>query len=233
MSTAKEQEIDMTQQAKDESIELNNTVEDNEVENKTDENNNIENREKSDKAMLEKGRKKDKGSFLKELLIYVCIFLVLWKVVPAYIIERTVVDGTSMQNTLQDEEQLMVEKLSYRFSDPKRFDIVVLMPYGEDVDEYFIKRVIGLPGETIQIKDGKIYINGEVLEENYGKESIIDGGIAKEPLTLGEDEYFVMGDNRNGSDDSRADYIGPIARKLIKGKAILRVWPIDHFGSID
>lgn len=176
---------------------------------------------------------KDGSSFLKELLIYVCIFIVLWRVISTYVIEGRIVDGTSMQDTLQDEERLMVERLSYRFSDPKRFDIVILMPYGEDVDEYFIKRVIGLPGETIQIKDGEIYIDGEVLEENYGKEPIIDGGIANEPLTLGDDEYFVMGDNRNDSDDSRADYIGPITRNLIKGKAILRVWPLDRFGSID
>lgn len=177
-------------------------------------------------------KKKSKGGFLKEVIIYACIFLVLWKVVPTYIIEKTVVEGMSMQDTLQNNEQLLVEKISYQFSDPKRFDIVTLMPYGEEVDAYFIKRVIGLPGETIQIKDGKIYINGEVLEENYGKEPIIDGGIAKEPLTLGADEYFVMEDNRNGSDDSRVDYIGPITRNLIKGKAILRIWPIDQFGSI-
>ena len=220
MSTAKDQEFDETKHTKDDNIEQ--TIE-------------IENSKETHKTISEEKeeKKKEKGSFLKELLIYVCIFIVLWRVIPAYVIERTIVDGTSMQNTLQDEEQLMVERLSYRFSDPKRFDIVILMPYGEDVDEYFIKRVIGLPGETIQIKDGEIYIDGEILEENYGKEPIIDGGIANEPLTLGDDEYFVMGDNRNDSDDSRADYIGPITRNLIKGKAILRVWPLDRFGRID
>lgn len=218
MSTAKDQEFDETKQTKDDNIERTNE---------------IENSEESHKTISEEEKKKGKSSFLKELLIYVCIFIVLWRVIPAYVIERTIVDGSSMQDTLQDEEQLMVERLSYRFSDPKRFDIVILMPYGDDVDEYFIKRVIGLPGETIQIKDGEIYINGEVLEENYGKESIIDGGIAEEPLTLGDDEYFVMGDNRNGSDDSRADYIGPITRNLIKGKAIFRIWPLDRFGRID
>lgn len=217
MSTTKEQEFDETKHTKDDNIEQTKE---------------IENSEENNSALQEE-KKKEKGSFLKELLIYVCIFIVLWRVIPAYVIERTIVDGTSMQNTLHDEEQLMVERLSYQFSDPKRFDIVILMPYGDDVDEYFIKRVIGLPGETIQIKDGEIYIDGEVLEENYGKEPIIEGGIAEEPLTLGDDEYFVMGDNRNDSDDSRADYIGPISRNLIKGKAILRIWPLDRFGRID
>lgn len=220
MSTAKEQEIDETKQTTDDNIEQTNE---------------IENSDESHKTISEEKeeKKKEKGSFLKEFLIYLCIFIVLWRVIPAYVIERTIVDGTSMQNTLQDEEQLMVERLSYQFSDPKRFDIVILMPYGDDVDEYFIKRVIGLPGETIQIKDGEIYIDGEVLKENYGKEPIIEGGIAEEPLTLGDDEYFVMGDNRNDSDDSRVDYIGPITRNLIKGKAILRIWPLDRFGRID
>lgn len=215
MSTAKEQEFDETKQTKDDNIEPTNKS------------------EESHKTISEEEKKKGKSSFLKELLIYVCIFIVLWKVIPTYVIEGRIVDGTSMQNTLQDEEKLIIERLSYQFSDPKRFDIVILMPYGEDVDEYFIKRVIGLPGETIQIKDGEIYINGEVLEENYGKEPIIDGGIAEDALTLGDDEYFVMGDNRNDSDDSRADYIGPITRNLIKGKAILRIWPLDGFGGID
>lgn len=174
-----------------------------------------------------------KSSFLKELIIYLCIFLVLWRVVPAYVMERTVVDGTSMLNTLHDEEQLLVEKVSYRFSDPKRFDIVILTPYGKDVDEHFVKRVIGLPGETIHIKEGKIFINGEELEESYGKEPIADGGIASQPLTLADDEYFVMGDNRNASDDSRVEYIGPIKRDLIEGKVLIRVWPLNKIGFVD
>ncbi|WP_238483647.1 signal peptidase I [Anaerosporobacter faecicola] len=174
-----------------------------------------------------------KTSFFKELIIYICIFMVLWKVVPAYVMQKTIVDGTSMLNTLHDEEQLLVEKLTYHFTDPNRFDIVILTPYGKDVDEHLVKRVIGLPGETIQIKEGGIFINGEKLEESYGREPIADGGIASQPLTLAEDEYFVMGDNRNGSSDSREDYIGPIKRDLIEGKAILRIWPLNRFGLLD
>lgn len=181
----------------------------------------------------EKEKKHKRGTLVKEIIVFALIFLLFWKVIPHYVIERTLVDGISMQDTLQDNDQLLVEKVSYRFGDPKRFDIVILMPYGRDVDEYFIKRVIGLPGETIQIIDGQIYINGEVLNENYGNEVIKKVGIAAEPITLGKDEYFVMGDNRNHSDDSRADYIGPIKRNLIIGRAILRIWPLNEFGSID
>lgn len=197
----------------------------------------VENREESlnEKVNVDQKPKEDKkkGSFLKELLIWICIFLLFFKVVPTYIIEGAIVDGTSMQNTLQNKEKLLVEKVTYRFSDPKRFDIVILMPFGKDVDEVFIKRLIGLPGETIQIKDEKIYINGQVLEEDYGKEPILDGGIAKEPITLGKDEYFVMGDNRNHSGDSREDFIGPIKRDLIIGKAIIRIWPLNKISLID
>ena len=107
MSTAKEQEIDETKQTTDDNIEQTNE---------------IENSDESHKTISEEKeeKKKEKGSFLKEFLIYLCIFIVLWRVIPAYVIERTIVDGTSMQNTLQDEEQLMVERLSYQFSDPKR-----------------------------------------------------------------------------------------------------------------
>lgn len=224
MSTEKETEITMTEQINNENIEQMNT--ETSVEESVEGNKEEGVDEKQDKV-------EKKGSFLKELLIWICIFLLLFKVVPAYILQRTVVDGVSMKNTLQDEEQLMVEKVSYQFSDPKRFDIVTLTPYGEDTDETFIKRVIGLPGETIQIIDEKIYINGEILEENYGREPILDGGIANEPLTLGEDEYFVMGDNRNESTDSRDESIGAIKRELIKGKAILRIWPLNKIGFVD
>lgn len=181
----------------------------------------------------QKEKKLKKITVVKEVIVFALIFLLFWKVIPHYVIERTLVDGISMQDTLQNKDQLLVEKVSYRFGDPKRFDIVILMPYGRDVDEYFIKRIIGLPGETIQINDSKIYINGEVLNENYGKEAIENAGIAAEPITLGKDEYFVMGDNRNQSDDSRVDYIGPIKRNLIIGRAILRIWPLNEFGSID
>ncbi|WP_455716411.1 signal peptidase I [Anaerosporobacter sp.] len=220
MNTNQETVIPTLQQTNEENIEQANTelkLGESEEENKK----------------VKPGKDKKKVSFLKELLIWICIFLICFKVVPTYILERTLVKGSSMQNTLQNKEQLMVEKLTYQFSDPKRFDIVILMPFGDDVDEYFIKRVIGLPGETIQIEDEKIYINGKILEENYGKEPIQDGGIATEPLTLADNEYFVMGDNRNGSNDSRADYIGPIKRELIKGKAFVRIWPLNKIGLLD
>ena len=145
---------------------------------------------------------------------------------------------------MHNGESLLVEKVSYHFTDPKRFDIVIFYPYGNQLDpemidqdqgekEYFVKRVIGLPGETIQIIGPDIYIDGQKLEENYGKDPITYAGIAEEPLTLGEDEFFVMGDNREVSYDSRYREIGPIKREMIESKAVLRIWPLSEFGTID
>lgn len=142
------------------------------------------------------------------------------------------VDGRSMNATLNDGDNLIVEKLSYRFGDPERFDIIVFPPQ-ESPKEHYIKRIIGLPGETVQIDaEGKIYINGEVLEENYGLETIRNAGRAAEPITLGDDEYFVLGDNRNNSKDSRSDAVGNVKRSSITGRAWLRIWPLSDIGFL-
>lgn len=166
-----------------------------------------------------------------ELAIYAVIIVLCIFFVPRYVLQRTIVDGYSMENTLQNEDNLLVEKVSYHFSDPKRFDVIVFYPFGKDVDAYYIKRVIGLPGETIQIVGDTIYIDGEVLEEDFGKDPMTESGIAAEPLTLGEDEYFVLGDNRKVSEDSRYEEVGPVSRDKIEGKAILRIYPFKSFGT--
>ncbi|HBI60128.1 MAG TPA: signal peptidase I, partial [Lachnospiraceae bacterium] len=154
-------------------------------------------------------------------------------VVPRYVIQRTQVDGRSMMNTLHDKESLLVEKVTYHFKDPDRFDIITFYPQGRDHEEYYIKRVIGLPGETIQITGNTIYIDGEVLKENYGREPMESGGIAEESVKLGEDEFFVLGDNRNESVDSRdGEDVGVVKKENIDGHAILRIYPFSEFGMI-
>ncbi len=181
----------------------------------------------------EEVEKVSKFSFLKELFIYIAIVALCLFVIPKYVVQRTVVDGTSMLNTLKDEDNLMVEKLSYRFRDPERFDIIVFYPYGRDDERYFVKRIIGLPGETIQIIGDRIFINGELLEENYGKDPITNSGIASEPLQLADDEYFVLGDNREISLDSRYSEVGPVKRELIEGKVVFRIYPFNSIGTIE
>lgn len=138
-----------------------------------------------------------------------------------------------MKNTLHDEESLLVEKVTYRFKDPERFDIITFYPRGRDHKDYYVKRIIGLPGETIQITGDTIYINGEVLKEEYGKEPMETAGIAEKPIKLGADEFFVLGDNRNESIDSRnGDDVGVVKRKNIDGHAVLRIYPFSEFGTI-
>lgn len=173
---------------------------------------------------------------LKEILstvIYLGVVFLLTFLFITFVMQRTEVSGHSMEPTLQDRDSLLIEKVTYRFKDANRFDIVVF-PYRYGNDEFFIKRVIGLPGETVQIDmEGNIFINGSLLVENYGAETLVDPGIALSGVTLGEDEYFVMGDNRNHSMDSRDPSVGVINKKDILGHAFVRIYPFSSFGGID
>lgn len=172
---------------------------------------------------------------LKEILstsLYLLIVLVLTFLVVTYVGQRTKVSGSSMEPMLSDGDNLIVDKISYRFSEPERYDIIVF-PFRYAEKTYYIKRVIGLPGETVYIdEEGSIFIDEKLLEENYGKEVITDPGRAFEPVVLGEDEYFVMGDNRNNSSDSRDPVVGNIHRNEFIGKAWMRIWPISKMGMI-
>lgn len=166
--------------------------------------------------------------FLKEVLsssIYILVVLLLTFLIVKYVAVRTEVIGPSMEPTLYNEDNLIVQKFTYHFTDPERFDVVVF-PFKHGERTYYIKRVIGLPGETVEINsDGTIYIDGEVLEENFGKEVIENPGLASNPIHLGSNEYFVLGDNRNDSADSRDPSVGNVYRDDIVGKAWLRFFP--------
>lgn len=177
-----------------------------------------------------------KNSVAKEILsnsIYLLVVLLLTYLLIHYVGQRTVVNGRSMETTLSDQDNLIVDKISYRFSDPERFDVIVF-PFQGKAKTYYIKRIIGLPGETVQIdEEGNIYINGEILEEHYCDDVIENPGLAYVPITLGEDEFFVLGDNRNNSSDSRDPSVGPIDRNIIIGKGWVRMYPFSKFGLVD
>lgn len=167
-------------------------------------------------------------------LLYLLAVLCLTYVVITFVGQRTEVDGASMEATLYNGDNLIVDKITYRFKDPQRFDIIVF-PFQYQENTYYIKRIIGLPGETVQIDEkGNIYIDGEILSEGYGREVIRPEniGIASDPILLGDDEYFVMGDNRNNSTDSRTEIVGNIHRKDIVGRAWIRIWPFSRFGIL-
>lgn len=186
----------------------------------------------------EKNTKEEKKiSPIKEtinFILYIAVVLLISFLVINFVGQRTEVSGTSMESSLQDGDNLIVDKITYRFKDPERYDIIVF-PYKLEEKTYYIKRIIGMPGETVYInEEGVIYINGEELNESYGREVIQVShiGLASEEITLGEDEYFVMGDNRNASSDSRDYRVGNIKREDIIGRAWLRIYPFDNVGFI-
>lgn len=180
-------------------------------------------------------------SGITELLLYIVIAVVCIFVIPKYVIQRTEVSGPSMESTLHDGDSIMVEKVSYRFGKPSRFDIIVFYHFfdednqdkkDENAYDLYVKRIIGLPGETVQIVGETILINGKPLEENYGKDPITFEGVAEEPIVLGDDEYFVLGDNREVSQDSRYEEVGNIKKDQIVGKAWVRVYPFNKMGFL-
>ena len=174
-------------------------------------------------------------SIFRELggwLLYILIIIGLTYLIITFVGQRTRVSGSSMETTLSNGDNLIVDKLTYHFKEPKRYDIIVF-PYKYEENTYYIKRIIGLPGETVQVIDGSTYINGEQLAGDiYGAEVMESAGIAAEPITLGEDEYFVLGDNRNHSSDSRDPSVGILKRKDLMGRAWIRIYPFDKMGVI-
>lgn len=165
------------------------------------------------------------------LLVILFIIVFLFR---NLVMEQVQVGGQSMESTLQDGDILLVEKRTYEKNNPERYDIVVLNTEGNSMwGQQYVKRIIGLPGETIQIKKGKVWIDGKELKEPFDFEEIEDGGLATEKIGLEENEYFVLGDNRNNSKDSRHLEIGTVNLKQIKGKVWMRVYPFQHIGAVN
>lgn len=181
------------------------------------------------------GKRDKKKSILKSVLgssIYFLVILLSAYLLVNYVIQRASVIGKSMENTMYDGDQMLIDKASYKFRNVKRFEMIVFPQKGKK-HTYLIKRVIGLPGETVRIdEDGIIYINDRVLNESFGKEAIKNPGVAKKDVELGAGEYFVLGDNRNDSVDSRFDEIGLIREEKIVGRVVFRLKPFDRIGVV-
>jgi len=145
---------------------------------------------------------------------------------------RTSTVGQSMSQTLKNGDQILVNRFAYKLANPKVNDVIVFLPNGNKKSHYYIKRVIGVPGDNVQIKDGAVYINNKLFDEKITADAIEDAGLAKDKVKLGSDEYFVLGDNRNNSEDSRYANIGNIKKQYIVGKAWFVVSTNHRFGFI-
>ena len=173
---------------------------------------------------------------IKEIITW--LLLIVLTITASYFITtnvfvKTAVAGVSMEPTLMEGQVVIVNKIEYYLKSPKRNDVIVYKQSNREHSYYEIKRVIGLPGETVKIKNGIIYINDEVLKEKIKTETIENAGLAEEGIKLDDNEYFVLGDNRNDSEDSRFASVGNVLRNEILGKAVAIEKPFTLVDSLN
>lgn len=194
-----------------------------------------EEKDRNSREISPKRRKNIRRYYTYEIVSTILFILMLYgfsRGITRYVLQRSVVEGSSMQDTLKDGDGLLIDKISYHFTELHRFDIVIF-DYLHAKNTYYVKRIIGLPGERVLIQDGKVYIDGELLEEHPGREEIRNPGRANQEILLGENEFFVLGDNRNNSSDSRDPSVGNVSLDQILGRVILRIYPFAQFGKVE
>ena len=180
-------------------------------------------------------RKKFNVPLFKEIMTWVLECAIVIAIAYALVSSfgfRTTVVGNAMQDTLQSEEQIFVNRFVYMVRAPKQGDVVVFLPNGNEKSHYYVRRVIACPGDTVQIKSGAVYVNGELFEEEVDVSAMEEAGLAADEIKLEEDEYFVLGDNRNNSEDSRYANIGNVKKEYMIGKAWFVVSPFKKFGFL-
>lgn len=165
--------------------------------------------------------------------VEIIVVIVIAFVLVHFVGEKTSVIGASMNPTLSNKDEVIINKFIYTLTDPKRDDVVVFRPNGNENTHLNIKRVVGLPGETIKVEEGVLYIDGEAYESEFVANGIKDAGIVAEPILLGEDEYFVIGDNVNNSEDSRFANIGNVNKEDMEGKVWFCVSPVSNMGFVN
>ena len=180
-------------------------------------------------------RKKINLPLVREVLSWIVELVVvigLAYVLVSFFGIRTNVVGQAMEQTLENDDDILVNKFAYIISKPKQGDVIVFLPNGNKKSHYYVRRVVAVPGDTVQIKDGALYVNDELYKESTDVASMEDAGIASDAVKLEKDEFFVLGDNRNNSEDSRYANIGNVKRDYIIGKAWFRFSGLGSFGTI-
>lgn len=180
-------------------------------------------------------KKKINIGLLKEIVVWIAEILLTIAaavIMVSFFGFRVSVIGPSMSPTLESGEKVLVNRFVYKLFDPKRDDLIVFQPNGNEKSHYYVKRVIALPGDTVQIKEGEIYVNGEPFQEAVSVEAIENAMMAENEILVGEDEYFVLGDNRNNSEDSRYASIGNVKKEHITGQAWMIVSPWNRIGLL-
>ena len=180
-------------------------------------------------------RKKFNLPLFKEILSYIiecAVVIGIAYTLVSFFGLRTSVVGNAMTDTLVNDEQIFVNRFVYIVSSPKPGDVVVFLPNGNKKSHYYVRRVIAGPGDKVKISDGAVYVNGQLYDEKTAVASIEEPGIAADEIKLGDDEYFVLGDNRNNSEDSRLANIGNVKKEYIIGKAWFHFRSFGNMGTI-
>jgi len=177
---------------------------------------------------MEKEKESETVSEIKDWIVSIVVAVALAMFIRTFIVELYVVDGPSMRPTLESAERLVVNKFIYRFRAPEKGEVLVFQ-YPRDPSRDFIKRVIATPGDTIEIREGRVLVNDQILVEDY----ILEKTRSEYPkMTVPEGRIFVMGDNRNNSEDSRFADVGFVPYDLIKGKAVMVFWPLSSYKTL-
>ena len=192
-------------------------------------------RKRRDGLNFNRKRRKFNLPLFKEIVSYIvecAVVIAIAYTLVSFFGLRTSVVGNAMLETLANDEQIWVNRFVYIVSSPKPGDVVVFLPNGNEKSHYYVRRVIAGPGDKVKISDGAVYVNGELYNEKGTVASIEDPGIAADEIKLGDDEYFVLGDNRNNSEDSRLANIGNVKKEYIIGKAWFHFRSFGNMGTI-
>lgn len=187
----------------------------------------VRNRRRKHKVLLEEEPSKT-GNLVVEIILWIieiAAAVLLGFLLVRYGAEKMTISGNSMETILNQDDSVIIDKLTGKIRGYKRFDVIAFQQKGKEHDFYNVKRIVGLPGEKVRISGGKLYINDELLEDKFAAEEMNNAGMASKEILLEENEYFVLGDNRNSSEDSRFANIGNVMKSDIIGRVFLRMSP--------